>query len=299
MGMGINTDVGGLDLWRTLAAADSSAARSSERIASGQRINSAADDPAGLVASEKLRAVLGGIDAAVSGNERTVNMVQTADAAAGQVQDLLHKARSLVVDTANSGVLDDSMRSANQSRLDEILKSVDRIAGDAQFGSKNLLDGSLQVTPVTADGASEAVAVAELSTATVGTGARYGDGQAVTAYGSIADLASGSGSGGALVDGDSDTLEQALGVIDQAIGQVAGQRGQLGALQADTLQPSIDSLRSAYENVQAGESTVSDSDLALEMSRRTADRIKQEVGAALFGQRGVSGENLLRLLQGG
>jgi len=114
-----------------------------EKLSSGLRINRAADDPAGLVISEKMRAQLVGLDTAAKNSEKAINMVQTAEASLDKVQSLLDKMRQLALDSANSGVNDSAMLAANQDELDEAIASITRIADYTQFGTKKLLDGSL------------------------------------------------------------------------------------------------------------------------------------------------------------
>ncbi len=143
MSLSINNNITSLNAWRNLKLTDARMSKTMEKLSSGLRINRAADDPAGLVISEKMRAQLVGLDAAAKNSEKAINMVQTAEAALDQVQKLLDKMRQLALDSANSGVNDSAMLQANQDELDEAIASVTRIASYTQFGTKKLLDGSL------------------------------------------------------------------------------------------------------------------------------------------------------------
>ncbi|MBI5446273.1 MAG: hypothetical protein HY900_34295 [Deltaproteobacteria bacterium] len=143
MSLSINNNITALNAWRNLKGTDGHLSKSMEKLSSGLRINRAADDPASLVISEKMRAQLAGIDTAVKNSEKAVNMIQTAEAALDNVGKLLVKVRQLALDSANSGINDSSMLSANQAELDEAIASITRIASYTQFGTKKLLDGTL------------------------------------------------------------------------------------------------------------------------------------------------------------
>ncbi len=153
MSLSINNNITSLNAWRNLKLTDARMSKTMEKLSSGLRINRAADDPAGLVISEKMRAQLVGLDAAVKNSEKAINMIQTAEAALDQVQKLLDKMRQLAIDTANLGVNDDAMRQANQDELSEAIDSITRIANYTQFGTKKLLDGSNALTAQITDNA--------------------------------------------------------------------------------------------------------------------------------------------------
>ena len=142
MSLSINNNITALNAWRNLKNTDMKMSGSMEKLSSGLRINRAADDPAGLVISEKMRAQLSGLGAAAKNTEKAINMISTAEAALDKVNDLLLKMRALVVDTANLGVTDQQMAKANQQELDETIKSITRIGENTQFGTKKILDGT-------------------------------------------------------------------------------------------------------------------------------------------------------------
>ncbi|MBI1756250.1 MAG: hypothetical protein HYR64_03985 [Fimbriimonas ginsengisoli] len=112
------------------------------RLSTGLRINSAADDPAGLIASEKFRAQIAGIGQAIRNSQDGVNFVKTAEGALDEVNGLLKDARALAVASANTGVLSAAQVAANQTQVQSIANSISRIAAQTEFGGKKLLDGS-------------------------------------------------------------------------------------------------------------------------------------------------------------
>lgn len=122
--------------------------KSMEKLSSGLRINRAADDAAGLVISEQMRAQITGLSTAISNSETAVNMVQTAEGALDEMNTVLNKARSLALQAANEGANDTPQLVANQSELDNIISSITRIAENTQFGTKRVLDGSLSTSQI-------------------------------------------------------------------------------------------------------------------------------------------------------
>jgi flagellin len=123
------------------------------RLSTGLRINSGADDPAGLIISEQFRAQITGINQAVRNNQDVVNYAKTAEGALSEVNKLLNDARGLAVASANSGTLDEASTLANQNQLNSIVQSITRIASTTSFGTKKLLDGSAGVSASIVDGA--------------------------------------------------------------------------------------------------------------------------------------------------
>ncbi|NRA37773.1 MAG: hypothetical protein HRU15_06515, partial [Planctomycetes bacterium] len=103
----------------------------------------AADDAAGLIISEQMRAQITGLDQAISNAETAMSLVQTAEGALDEVNTLLNKLRSLALHAANDGANDVNQLVADQSEMDNIIESVNRIAQNTQFGTKKILDGSL------------------------------------------------------------------------------------------------------------------------------------------------------------
>lgn len=115
------------------------------RLGSGLRINSAADDPAGLIISEGMRAQIKGLEQAIRNSQDAVNMAKTAEGALDEVQRLLRDIRGLAVHSANTAVVDAPSLQANQTQIRSTLQSISRIAEQTSFGSKRLLDGTAGV----------------------------------------------------------------------------------------------------------------------------------------------------------
>ena len=142
MSLRINLNAASLTAYRNLSGTDNALGKSIERLSSGYRINSAGDDPAGLVISEKLRAQVSGLGQAVKNAGDAVNMVKTAEGALNEVHRLLRSMRDLAVHAANTGANDIASLAADQAQITNTIASLNKIAEETQFGNKTLLDGS-------------------------------------------------------------------------------------------------------------------------------------------------------------
>ncbi|MBO8154649.1 MAG: flagellin, partial [Thermovirga sp.] len=115
--------------------------RSLTRLSTGLRINSAADDAAGLAISEKMRAQTAGLDKAISNSQDGISLIQTAEGALNETQSILQRMRELSVQAAND-TLTANDRQAIQSEIDQLTEELDRISDTTTFNTKKLLDGS-------------------------------------------------------------------------------------------------------------------------------------------------------------
>ena len=136
MALTIANNVSSLTAQHNLGRASKGVARSVERLSSGVKVNRGADGPAALVISEKQRAQIAGLQAAIENSEKAVSLVQTAEGALSEINSLLVKVRSLAIDSANSGVNDADALAANQAEIDNALDTINRIANNTQFGNK-------------------------------------------------------------------------------------------------------------------------------------------------------------------
>ncbi|TWU65522.1 Flagellin [Crateriforma conspicua] len=139
----INTNVSSLVAQNRLQSSNADLQTRLTRLSTGLRINTGADDPAGLIASEALRAEITGLNKAISNTQRASQIISTADSALGQVSSLLNDVRGLVVEAANSGALSSEEIEANQLQIDSSLEAINRIAQTTTFQGRKLLDGSL------------------------------------------------------------------------------------------------------------------------------------------------------------
>lgn len=149
----INTNTLAMGTLRSLNMTGKEFGQSMNRLSTGLRINSAADDPAGLIVSEALRAQISGIDQALRNNQDAINYTKTAEAALDETNKLLLDARSLTIASSNTATLSDTARQANQNQLSSIINSITRIAQTTTFGTRKLLDGSAGTVAVSTSSA--------------------------------------------------------------------------------------------------------------------------------------------------
>jgi flagellin len=163
----IETNVSSLIAQNALANSQSALSTSLERLSTGLRINSGADDPAGLIASQNLESEITGLQQAVNNSAQATNVITTADGALTEVNSLLDDINGLVVESANSGALSPAELQANQLQVDSDVQSITRIAGTTSFAGLNLLNGSLNY--ITSGVATSAISGLTISQANLGT----------------------------------------------------------------------------------------------------------------------------------
>jgi flagellin len=153
MSFRINTNLQAMNAHRNAGLHAMDMDRSMSRLSTGLRIETAADDPSGLIASERFRSQITSIDAATRNNLDAINYVRTAESALGEVNKLLNEARALAIASGNTAVLSASQIQANMDQMSSIATSISRIARDTSFGTRRLLDGSAGVQTQVSAGA--------------------------------------------------------------------------------------------------------------------------------------------------
>jgi len=182
----INTNVSSLIAQNGLANSQAQLSTTLQRLSTGLRINSGADDPAGLIASESLKAEINGLQQAVNNSSQAINVISTADGALSEVSSLLQDVNGLIVQSANSGALSPAELSANQLQIDSAVQSITRIASTTSFAGLNLLDGSLGY--VTSGVSTSAISALNISQAQLGQNASVPVDVNVISSAKVADL---------------------------------------------------------------------------------------------------------------
>ena len=290
MSLRINNNVESLNAHRHLINNDKQLSKSIERLSSGQKINRGADSPASLVISEGMRAQIGSLQQATDNNEAAISLVQTAEGALNEVSKLLVDMRQRAVSAANLGINDQNSVNASQKEIENALEAIDRISNNTQFGSKNLLDGSA----LDADGnplvsfqiGANRGQIASVSLPNVATNQLAVGVSNDSGFSSLSDLDVTTGKG----------AEDAMGVIDKAIEEIAVARGDLGAFQKNTLESNLTSLRIHTENLVGAESTIRDADMAVELAAFTRNQIMTQSATAQLAQANAMPKNVMALL---
>jgi len=151
MVLSINTNTSGSILARYMSLTQARLMQSSERLASGFRINRASDDPSGLAISERMRAQIRGSQQGITNAQMGVSMVQTADGSLGEVDTILQRMRELAVE-AGGGTLSVAERDAIGSELVSLRNEIDNIAGRTTFNGQSLLTGAFNISTASAIG---------------------------------------------------------------------------------------------------------------------------------------------------
>ena len=292
MSLRINQNIEALTANRYLAQNDLMLSKSIEKLASGQKINSAADGPASLVISEGLRAQISSLKQAAQNSEVAASVIQTAEGAMDEVSRLLVNIRQRALAAANTGVNDELVVAASQFEIQNALSSIDRIAQNTQFGSKPLLNGTnpeLEFQIGANKGNTLKLALPNITTDKLGNGSsdKLGNGSSEDGSSSLAEVDVRTPSGAA----------SAISIVDKAINEIASSRGELGALQRSALQSNLVSLRLDAENLSAAESIIRDADVAMELAEFTRLQIMNQFAVAQAAQANVLPRNLLHLVQ--
>jgi flagellin len=273
MGLRINTNVDAANASRNLGITNTQLSTALTQLASGLRINSAADDAAGLAISEVLNSQVRGINQAVRNAQDGISLVQTADGALSETTDTLQRIRELTVQAGN-GTLSQDDRNSIQNEINQLTSTIDATANQTQFNGQQILNGSTSNVQLQTGPNASTTSTVNLPTAT-STALGVGPGQ---------------------VDVSSPAAAQAsLQNVDQAIDAVGQARGTLGA-QQNALQNVTASLNVAGENQASAQSRIRDLDFAQGVSAETRGQILSQIGAAVQAHANLSGNSVLRLL---
>ncbi len=244
MGMVINTNMSALNTYNQLNKNNSLMNSSLEKLSSGYRINSAADDAAGLAISEKMRGQIRGLDQASANAQDAISLVQTAEGALDESTSILQRMRELAVQASTDTLTDDD-RTAVQDEMTQLTSELNRIGNTTEFNTKNLLKGdgqtNLASTKLVTDGtlgvgtgntAGKTNYTQATQTATVGTTAAAGDTATFTINGqSLTVTFTASGSSTADNTGYDVTANSASVAIDAAADEDTTAAGLGSALQ--------------------------------------------------------------------
>ena len=307
MSLRINNNIESMNAHRSLLMNDRALSKSLERLASGQKVNRAADDPAALVISEHMRAQVSGMEQAIRNNEVAISLVQTAEGSMNEISSILVSLRQRAISAANVGASDQDMINANQAEVENGLKSIDRVVSSTQFGHYKLLDGTNAAKTITNEDGSittqeglrfhvgpnaehmASTSIRDMSTNQLGrTIVPEGELPNKSNFMSLADIDVRNEQG----------AQDALAIIDQSLTEVATVRGELGAFQKHTLESNLTSLQVAAENMTAAESTIRDTDMAQELATFTRNQIMTQSATAQLAQANAMPQHVLRLLNG-
>lgn len=246
---------------RNLMSTQKALGKSITRLSSGMRINSAADDAAGLAISSRMTADIRSVGQAERNANDGISMIQIAEGAMNEQQNIMGRLRELAVQSAN-GAISDNERAFIDAEKDQLVGEVERISQVTEFNGFNMLGGdagtfAMQVGKDATANDTIDVAFTATDTTTLGVNAM--------------DLSS---AGGA---------SAALGTIDTAIDALSTTRAGLGASQ-NRLEVTIQNLRTEEENLTSANSRIRDVDVARESAALTRNQIMSQAGTAMLAQ---------------
>lgn len=273
MGLRVNTNISSIAARRNLTNASTRLEENYQRLASGLRIVSGADDPAGLGISERMRARLQSLSQAIRNGQDGVSLVETAEGALNEANADLVRMRELAIAAAN-GTLNTGDRDTLNSEFTARIQEIDRLGQDVEFNGVQLLNSSSTVLSIQIGTEAGDVISLQLSDTTA--------------------------SGLGLTASNFDVLTvtnatNALSIIDSAIDSITRTRGNLGASQ-NRLQSAIRSLRNVSQNLAAAESRIRDVDIALESADLTRNSILQQTSVSVLAQANLQPQIALSLL---
>lgn len=286
MSITLGSNIASLQAQRRLANATDKLGRTYERLSSGQRINRASDDAAGLAIADNLKAQQRVATVAIRNANDGISTIAIADSALGEIGNVLSRLAELAEQSAN-GVFSTNQRSALSNEFIALGSEIERIAVTTQFNGVTLLSGGSSLT-LQVGFSSESTSQISFN-GVQGTLASLGLANANTSALSFSIQ-------GTSTDTAQSAARLALDAINSAISSLASTRGTLGATES-RLQVAINGLSVARENFAAAESRIRDVDVASEAAELTRLNILQQAGAAVLAQANQQPSLALSLLR--
>lgn len=267
-----NWNAMGLTIIRNMNIQNNQVMRSMERLSSGLRINRAADDPAGLAISEKMRGQIRGLRAAQRNIQDSISLFQTAEGALNETHAMLQRMRELSVQSAND-TLTDADRKLLDLEFQELKKEIQRTSTDTEFNTMPLLDGSRSSFRTQA-GANAGQSI-EFSIGDMGVGALGLNNASIATR---------------------EDADQAMSLLDGAIQSISSERSRMGAY-TNRLEHAYNNALTMEENLTAAESRIRDVDIAKEMMALTKANILLQAGQYVLAMHMQQAQSVLQLLK--
>lgn len=277
MGLRIGTNLPSMAASRALANNTLEQSKSYQRLASGKRIVSSADDAAGLAIGESERAQIRSMQQAERNANDSISLIQTAEGGMNEIGNMMIRLRELAIQSSTDTISDRERNLINQE-TQSILSEVDRISSVTQFNGVPLLNGTSSQSELNFH-----VGIQNTDADRIQLNLKDFDVQA-SALG-VDGISSGSR------DDARDSIEK----VDEAIHRVSKSRSQLGAMQ-NKLQAAVNNIQVSHENLSQARSRVVDTDMAYESAELVRTNIQQQAGIAILSQANQAPSAALRLL---
>jgi flagellin len=256
-----------------------------QKLSSGQRINSGADDASGLAVSEKLRSQVRGLNQASANIQNAVSFIQTTEGSLGETTSILQRVRELSVQSSN-GIYSNEDRMQISVEVSQLVAEVNRVASHAQFNGMNLLTGRF------ATGGDAKLTMQFQVGANMDQNVKmYIGNMSASALG----IQGAQGGTGTISLSTADGANKTIGTIDSALKIVNKQRADLGAYQ-NRFQIAQKGVDIAAENMQASESRIRDADMAKEMVDFVKNQILTSSSSSMLAQANTQNQSVMKLL---
>ena len=275
MALSVNTNYASLTAQNNLQASQTRLTTSLERLSTGLKINSASDDPAGLVTASLQASQISGLATAIQNIQTGTSLAKTADSSLKNINDLLVQIRTLAANSANTATQSTASLAANSASATALLGSIDNIANTTKFGTVALLDGTFtaqQFQTGAFSGQTASLTITKADSTTL----------AVNAI----DLTTNTGANAALT------------AIDAAISTIATARGNIGSFISGTLVATATNNQSQLTNLQQAQSVLTDTNYQTEIANYTSENIRQQAASTVLGFANQSNQSIISLLRG-
>lgn len=281
-----------------------------QRISSGLRINSAADDPAGLGISQGMKAQIRGLEQASRNVQDAISLIQVADGALNESTSILQRMKVLATEAAN-GTLTYVDRNNIQQEINQLTSAINDMGNNTEFNTIKLLNGNdknineLNIQIGANNRQMMGIQFEDMRAKALGISGDYGESAISKDHSVEAKFTQNSGvtngSGNKLIEyaldvTDPKNASNAIKIYSDAIEKVSSFRGRLGAVQ-NALEYRVDYLNNTAENLTAAESRISDADMAKEMMEYAKYNILFQVSQALFSQANQQAKGIIELLK--
>ena len=293
MALLINTNMASLMAQRNLSKSSNALGATFERLSSGLRVNSSADDAAGLSISDRMNATVRGLNQAVRNSNDTISLLQIAEGALGETTNALQRMRELAVQAANDTYTYQD-RQDLQKELNQLVSEINRIADTTQFNNQLLIQGSYSGGRIFQVGANINQTII-VSMTTMRASALGVDTEAAGAeVGVMASFGQGGSVNGA--NNNQSAANSAIQLLDNAIKSVTTMRADLGAYQ-NRFEAVIANISNMSLNTSQAKSRILDADMAAETAALTQNNILQQAGTAVLAQANQQPAVVLQLLR--
>jgi flagellin len=261
MALTVNTNIEAMDAARNLNTTESQLAVSMQRLSSGLRINSAADDVAGYAIAQRLQAQVNGLNQATLNSQDAVALAQTGLGSLNDVENMLQRIRQLAVEYAN-GTTSESDKEAIENEVTQLKEEITRVGETTKFNGVELLKGGEEIKFQVGANEEETIGIKTVEVEEAVSGVEVGS----------------------------------IKSVEEAIEKISTAAGEYGAVQ-DRIQYTMSNLEVYSQNLASATSGIVDVNMATEMTAFTKEQVLQQAGVAILAQANQLPDAVLHLIE--